>query len=78
MVDYERVCKIVITELRSGKLGPITLETPGLIETELAELKIELAAKAEKKRGSRSQAKGQVQGTEQANTLKTANHARRF
>ena len=49
MVDYERVCKIVITELRSGKLGPITLETPGLIETELAELKIELAAKAEKK-----------------------------
>ena len=49
MVDYERVCKIVITELRAGKLGPITLETPGTIETELAELKIELAAKAEKK-----------------------------
>jgi ribosome biogenesis GTPase A len=49
MVDYERVCKIIITELRSGKLGPITLETPGTIETELADLEIELAAKAKKK-----------------------------
>jgi ribosome biogenesis GTPase A len=43
------VCKIVITELRSGKLGPITLETPGTIEAELAELKITLAEKAAKK-----------------------------
>jgi ribosome biogenesis GTPase A len=49
LVDYERVCKIVITELRSGRLGPITLETPELIETELAELEVELAARAKEK-----------------------------
>jgi ribosome biogenesis GTPase A len=44
-VDYERVSRILLTELRSGMLGAITLETPAEIEREVSELKIALAAK---------------------------------
>ena len=57
VVDYERVCKIVITELRSGMLGPMTLETPSLIETEVAELEIELAAKDRSKKEKKEKRK---------------------
>ena len=49
-VDYERVCRIIITELRSGKLGPLTLELPAEIENEVAELALTLAAKAQTKK----------------------------
>ena len=34
IVDYERTSKIFITDLRSGALGPITLETPDMIALE--------------------------------------------
>jgi ribosome biogenesis GTPase A len=37
-VDLERAAKLFITEIRSGALGRITLETPAMIEHELAEL----------------------------------------
>ncbi len=57
VVDYERVCKIVITELRSGMLGPITLENPSLIEKEVAELAIELAAKDRSKKEKKEKRK---------------------
>ena len=57
VVDYERDCKIVITELRSGMLGPLTLETPSLIETEVAELEIELAAKDRSKKEKKEKRK---------------------
>ena len=37
-VDMERVASIFINELRSGLLGDISLETPEMIDNELAEL----------------------------------------
>ncbi len=54
VVNYERVARILVTELRSGKLGPVTLETPEVVERELVELEREReeksAAKQEKDR----------------------------
>ena len=49
IVDYERVSRILLTELRSGKLGRITFETPEMMEAEKAAVEKELAEKAEKK-----------------------------
>lgn len=34
-VDWDKVSRILITELRDGKLGPITLETPEMTENEV-------------------------------------------
>ncbi|MFK7767408.1 MAG: ribosome biogenesis GTPase YlqF [Mariniblastus sp.] len=34
IVDIDRASKIFVTELRSGKLGPLTLETPEMMERE--------------------------------------------
>ena len=50
VVDYERVSKIIINELRGGQLGPLTLETPPAIEKEVEKLATALAAKEESKR----------------------------
>lgn len=44
-VDYDKTAKILLTELRNGSLGRITLETPSMMEAEL----IELAAIRERK-----------------------------
>ncbi|MCR9115661.1 MAG: ribosome biogenesis GTPase YlqF [bacterium] len=57
IVDYERVSKILVTELRSGKLGPVTLETPEAIEQEVSELEIELAAKRQSKQAKKEERK---------------------
>lgn len=51
IVDYERVSRILLTDLRSGKLGPITFETPEMMEAEKREVEAEAKAKAEKKAG---------------------------
>lgn len=45
-VDLNKVGKILLTELRDGLLGQISLETPTMIETELKELEIIMAQKA--------------------------------
>jgi ribosome biogenesis GTPase A len=51
-VDYEKVSRLLISELRNGELGGICLETPEMLDQELAALEIirtrkleELAAK---------------------------------
>lgn len=53
VVDLYQAATIVLQDLRSGKLGEITLESPAMMEQELAELKVRLEAKrvaeAEKK-----------------------------
>ena len=49
IVDYERVSRILLTELRSGKLGRITFETPEMMEVEKIAVEKELAEKAEQK-----------------------------
>lgn len=48
-VDLDRVSKLFITELRSGTLGLISLETPAMMEAEKAKLDVIRAEKAEKK-----------------------------
>lgn len=50
-VELHQAGKILLTELRSGKLGRITLETPKMIEQELIELD---AQKAPRKSSSKS------------------------
>lgn len=49
IVDYERVSRILLADLRSGKLGRITFETPEMMEAEKIEVAAEAKAKAEKK-----------------------------
>ena len=44
-VNLHKICEVLINELRSGKLGRITLETPEMIEQE----EIEMAKVAAKK-----------------------------
>ena len=44
-VELNKASKILLTELRSGQLGRITLETPKMIEKELKELAVQLEIK---------------------------------
>lgn len=55
-VDLERISKILLTEFRSMMLGPITLETPDMMEKELVELE-EIRAKKAAKKAARKQKK---------------------
>lgn len=57
MVDLDRAAKILITELRAGKLGPLTLETPEMMHREREETAARLAARAEQKQKSKQQRK---------------------
>lgn len=57
-VDMDKVAKILLTELRAGTLGRITLETPAMMEQELAELEIIRAEKIAKKEARKQQRKG--------------------
>ena len=59
IVDIDRASKIFVTELRSGKLGPLTLETPEMMEFEkiatakrIAEAAEAKAAKAKKRKAA--------------------------
>lgn len=49
IIDYERTCRILLTELRSGKLGTLTLETPAMMEQERAAVAEQEENKAEEK-----------------------------
>ena len=48
-IDYEKVSRLLVSELRNGDLGGICMETPEMIDRELAELEIINADKAAKK-----------------------------
>ncbi|NNE62814.1 MAG: ribosome biogenesis GTPase YlqF [Gammaproteobacteria bacterium] len=48
-VDFEKVSRLLIAELRSGEIGQICMETPDTMACELAELLIIRQQKAEKK-----------------------------
>lgn len=52
--DVDRLSKILIHEFRSGEIGRATLETPAMIETELAEVERLEAEKAAKKAARKS------------------------
>jgi len=48
-IDMDKTAKILLTELRAGTIGRISLETPVMMEAELAELAIIRQQKAAKK-----------------------------
>ena len=48
-VDYEKVSRLLVSELRNGELGGICLETPEMLDQELAALELINAEKAAKK-----------------------------
>lgn len=49
VVDYEKVSRLLITELRNGELGGLCLETPAMVAQELAELETKKQQDAETK-----------------------------
>jgi len=48
-VDYEKVSRLLVSELRNGDLGAVCLETPEMLDLELAALEVLNAQKAAKK-----------------------------
>ena len=58
-IDLDKVAKILIGELRTATLGKITLETPEMIEVELAQLEIIRAEKEAKKAAKKQKFKQQ-------------------
>ncbi len=54
-VDMDKAAKLLLSELRQGILGRISLETPGMMEQELAELVIIRAEKEAKKKQRKQQ-----------------------
>ncbi len=59
IVDLDKVAKIVLTELRSGGFGRITLERPDMMAQELKELEVFREMKAAKKLAKKQNKKGQ-------------------
>jgi len=52
-IDLDRTAKILLNELRTGTLGPVTLETPAMMEAEMIELSAIQEQKAAKKAARR-------------------------
>jgi len=52
-VELDKVAKILLTELRSGKLGQICMETPTMVEKEIIEVAMIREKKAAKKTSRR-------------------------
>jgi ribosome biogenesis GTPase A len=57
VVDFDRVSRIFLNELRAGMLGQITLETPAAMEQEKAELVLILAEKEAGKKEKKAKRK---------------------
>jgi len=64
VVDQDKAAKILLSELRGGILGRISLETPAMMEQELAELAIIREQKAAKKQARKQKWKNQGPGGE--------------
>ena len=59
-VDMDRVAKIVLNELLDGTIGALTLETPEVMQREIAELEVLRAERAAKKAARKSNWKKSV------------------
>ncbi|MDP1773110.1 MAG: ribosome biogenesis GTPase YlqF [Methylobacter sp.] len=57
-IEMDKVSKILLAELRAGTIGRISLETPAMMEIELAELVIIRAEKEAKKLARKNKWKG--------------------
>ena len=71
VIDYERASKIFITELRAGMLGPITLESPSMMELELEETALLSAQKAAKKEKKPDRTQSAIQSSAKRKTAST-------
>ena len=56
-VDFEKASRLLLMELRAGKFGRLTLETPEIMTQELAELEIIREEKAAKKAARKARRK---------------------
>jgi ribosome biogenesis GTPase A len=65
IIDYDRVSRILLTELRSGMLGPITLETPDMMELEKSEVADQLKEKEETKAKRKTERKARFKDKQQ-------------
>lgn len=61
VVDLEKAGTILITELRAGNLGSVTLETPDMVSSELIAAKAEEATKAKEKAEREAERKRKAQ-----------------
>ena len=61
LVNYDKTGKLLLHEIRSGKLGPITFETPEMMEAELKQVEILREQKAAKKAARKKQFKSKRQ-----------------
>jgi len=57
-IEMDKVSKILLSELRAGTIGRISLETPAMMEKELAELVIIREQKEAKKKARKQKWKG--------------------
>ena len=62
-INYQKAAELILTDFREGKIGRITLETPGQWETWLkAARKKEAELKAQRE-ARKAERKGQAQGS---------------
>lgn len=57
IVDIDRASKIFVTELRAGKLGPLTLETPEMMEQEKVATANRIAEKSDQQKAKKKKRK---------------------
>ena len=66
IVDIDRACRIFIQDFRSGLLGPITLETPDMMERERVEVSVAQAEKATKKQAHKAERRARFKAKREA------------
>ena len=66
IVDIDRASRIFIQDLRSGLLGPITFETPAMMEQEREQVAAEIADKAERKKTKKEERRARFKAKRKA------------
>ncbi|MEX0820189.1 MAG: ribosome biogenesis GTPase YlqF [Pirellulaceae bacterium] len=66
VVDIDRASRILVTELRSGGLGRVTLETPAMMQQEKAQTAAEVAERAEQSKRKDAKRKQQFRDRQRA------------
>ena len=66
VVDLDRASRILVTELRSGMLGRLTLETPSMMEEEVKRTEISILERSESKQSIAEQKKKRFKDKQRA------------
>lgn len=67
IVDFDRISRIFLTELRSGMLGEITFETPEMMEQEKVEVVVVREKRAEEKKEKQAKRKARYKARKKEN-----------